>query len=135
MKISIRPGILFIFLVNTPGCNSKKEEKYFAGEVVYTYTYESSILNTDSLIKERPAKGILRYDLENYQNKFIGKDTFTYYYSGSLNKCLSQNGSSKKYECEEYGINTDSVISWNVYPAGEMIFRRWATCSASRACW
>jgi hypothetical protein len=98
-------------------CNSNKEEKYFTGEVVYSYAYESNILNTDSLAKERPVKGIFRYDLNNYQSQFQGKDTFTYYYSGSLNKCLSQSGSSENFECEDYGINTDSVVSWKIYPA------------------
>jgi hypothetical protein len=103
------------------GCNSNKEEKYFAGEVVYTYVYESNILNTDSLAKERPVKGIFRYDLNNYQSQFQGQDTFTYYYSGTLNKALSRAGSSQNYECEDYGIFTDSVISWKIYLTEEKI--------------
>ena len=121
MKASTTSEILFFLLLNMAGCNRNKEEKYFVGEVVYSYTYESNILNTDSLAKERPVKGIFRYDLNNYQSRFQGKDTFTYYYSGSLNKCLSQSGSSEKFECEDYGINTDSVISWKIYPADEKV--------------
>jgi len=121
MKTPTTPGILFILVVNMAGCNSNKEEKYFAGEIVYTYTYESNILNTDSLAKERPVKGIFRYDLNNYQSRFMGKDTFTYYYSGTLNKCLSQSSNSQKFECEDYGINTDSVLSWKIYPADEIL--------------
>ncbi len=112
--------MLFILLLNIAGCNNKKEE-YFTGEIVYAYTYESNILNIDSLVKERPVKGIFRYDLNNYQSQFQGKDTFTYYYSGSLNKCLSQAGSSENYECEDYGMDTDSVVSWKMYVAKEMI--------------
>jgi len=120
MKISVTIYcLLLLVLLNTSGCNNK--EKYFSGELVYSYTYESSLLNTDSLAKERPVKGIFRYDLANYQSRFQGKDTFTYYYSGSLNKALSQAGSSQDYECEDYGMATDSVISWKRYPADEKI--------------
>jgi len=121
MKTSTTPGILFFLLLILAGCKSNEEEKYFLGEIVYRYTYESNMLNTDSLAKERPVKGIFRYDLVNYQSQFLGKDTFTYYYSGNLNKALSQAGSSDHYECEDYGLVTDSVISWKIYPTGEKV--------------
>ncbi|MBK8494217.1 MAG: hypothetical protein IPL50_03725 [Chitinophagaceae bacterium] len=114
-------GILFILLLHLTGCTGNEEEKYFAGEIVYRYTYESNLLNTDSLAKERPVKGIFKYDLVNYQSQFQGKDTFTYYYSGNLNKTLSQAGSSLNYECEDYGMGTDSVVSWKIYPTGEKV--------------
>jgi hypothetical protein len=114
--------MLILMLLITGACNNSKHEEYFSGEVVYSYTYENSILNTDSLAKERPVKGIFRYDGNNYQSQFQGKDTFTYYYSGSLNKALSQAGSSLHYECEDYGIATDSVLSWKLYPAEEKVF-------------
>lgn len=120
MKASTAYGMLFILLLNMAGCNNK-EEKYFTGEIVYTYAYESKVLNTDSLAKERPVKGIFRYDLNNYQSQFQGKDTLTYYYSGNLNKALSQTGSSQHYECEDYGMATDSVINWKIYPADEKV--------------
>ncbi len=113
--------MLILMMLITSACSNSKKEEYFSGEVVYSYTYESSILNTDSLAKERPAKGIFRYDLNNYQSQFLGKDTFTYYYSGSLNKALSQAGSSQHYACEDYGKATDSVISWKIYPANEQV--------------
>lgn len=103
------------------GCVNKGKEKYFTGTVEYTYTYLSDSLNTDSLKKLRPAKGYFRYDTSNYQSRFTGADTFTYYYSGKLNKCLSKPGSSKKYECEDYGIMTDSVLSVKDYATEEEI--------------
>ncbi|HQW92451.1 MAG: hypothetical protein IPH68_03395 [Chitinophagaceae bacterium] len=121
MKTITAYGIGFILLLHVAGCNGHTEEKYFTGEIEYRYTYESNVLNTDSLAKERPVKGIFRYDLANYQSRFQGKDTFTYYYSGSLNKALSQSGNSENYTCEDYGLVTDSVISWKLYPAGEKV--------------
>jgi hypothetical protein len=122
MRAGIIYGILFIFLLKSTGCNSIKKTPYFTGEITYHYTYESSFLNTDSLIKERPSKGIIRYDSYNYQSQYTGKDTVTYYYSGNLNKCLSQTGTNKIVECEDYGINTDSVLSFKIYPAPETVF-------------
>lgn len=121
MKTLTAYGITFILLLHLSGCNGDTEEKYFTGEIVYRYTYESHVLNTDSLAKERPVKGIFRYDLANYQSRFQGKDSFTYYYSGKLNKALSQAGNSENYTCEDYGMVTDSVISWKLYPTGEKI--------------
>ena len=103
------------FLLYTFACNHKKE-KEFAGEILYTYTYESSTLNIDSLARVRPSKGIFRYDRNNYQSSFIGRDTITYYYSGSVNKCVTE-ASGHDYECEDYGIATDSVLSWKLYPS------------------
>ncbi len=121
MKTLITPVITLILLLNVYGCNTKNEEAYFSGEVVYSYSYESNTLNTDSLTKERPSQSILRYDMSGYQSQFIGKDTVTYYYSGNLNSCVSQNDSTKEFECEDYGIFTDSVISWKRHPANEKI--------------
>lgn len=123
MKKNTIYWLLLILLLNVTSCNNK-EEKYFTGEIVYTYAYESNILNTDSLVKERPVKGIFRYDLNNYQSQFQGKDTFTYYYSGNLNKPLSQAGSSRNFECEDYAMAADSVISWKIYPAHEKILEQ-----------
>ncbi|MBL7723502.1 MAG: hypothetical protein JNK27_05100 [Chitinophagaceae bacterium] len=113
--------ILFIILIVLTGCNSKNEGEYFSGEISYTYSYTSEILNADSISRIRPSKGFFRYDTANYQSSFTGADTFTYYYSGSLNKCLSESGSSKKYECEDYSIITDSVLSVKDYATEEEI--------------
>lgn len=124
MKTFTTTGILFILLFHMGGCKDTREEKYFTGEIEYRYTYESNVLNTDSLSKERPVKGIFRYDLANYQSRFLGKDTFTYYYSGNLNKALSQAGNSENYTCEDYGMVTDSVISWKLYPTGEKVLEQ-----------
>jgi hypothetical protein len=78
-------------------------------------------LNTDSLGKERPAKGIFRYDLNNYQSQFLGKDTLTYFYSGSLNKAVSITGQGPGYECEDHAMASDSVISWKLFDTDEKI--------------
>ena len=112
--------ILLLLLANA-GCVKKKKEKYFTGTVEYTYTYISDSLNTDSLKKRRPANGYFRYDTSNYQSRFTGADTFTYYYSGNLNKCLSEPVSSKKYECEDYSIMSDSVLFIKDYLTEEEI--------------
>ena len=113
--------IPFIILVVLSGCSNKKEKGYFSGEISYTYSYASDSLNVDSVSRIKPSKGFFRYDTANYQSRFTGADTFTYYYSGSLNKCLSQSGSTKKYECEDYSILTDSVLSVKDYATDEVI--------------
>lgn len=113
--------LISLLLFAYTGCVKKAKEKYFTGTVEYTYTYISDSLNTDSLKRLRPANGYFRYDTGNYQSRFTGADTFTYYYSGNLNKCLSEPGSSKKYECEDYSIMSDSVLSVKDYSTKEEI--------------
>ena len=113
--------IPFTILVVLTGCSNKKDAGYFSGEISYTYSYISDSLNADSISSLKPSRGFFRYDTANYQSRFIGADTFTYYYSGSLNKCLSESGSSKKYECEDYSIITDSVLSVKDYATDEVI--------------
>jgi hypothetical protein len=103
------------------GSNNKKSQDYFTGQLVYTYTYSSDQLNTDSLKLVKPWKSGFRYDLENYQSKFIGKDTFTYFYSGKFNKCLSMQNGILDTTCEDYGIKTDSILSFKVYDSREKI--------------
>ena len=110
--------ISIIFL--TPACKNAGK-KYFRGTIEYAYTYSSNILNTDSLTKARPAKGIFRYDENNYQSRFINTDTITYYYSGSVNKCIAQAGSTIKYECEDYTLMTDSVLAVKEYATEEKV--------------
>lgn len=107
--------VLFVLSCKGP------ENKYFSGIVEYAYTYASDSLNTDSLAKLRPAKGILRYDTLNYQSKFISADTNTNYYSGLYNKCISQTNYLGNYECVDYGAFTDSVISYKVLDTDEKI--------------
>ena len=100
-------------------CNITKNTDYFTGQINYSYQYESSILNTDSLAQIRPKKSEFRYDLLNYQSIFFGKDTIAYYYDSALNKCLAVN--KNNFECEDYSIQTDSIKSFKVYDAKEKI--------------
>jgi hypothetical protein len=111
--------------LSTPACKNS-DKKYFTGTIEYAYTYTSYILNTDSLTKVRPAKGNFRYDKKNYQSKFINTDTITYYYSGHLNKCITEAGSTKKYECEDYSLMTDSVLAVKEFATEEKVLGR--TC-------
>lgn len=113
-----------ILLICTWGCYAgckNYDSKYFAGTVEYAYSYSSDSLNTDSLTAARPAKGTFRYDENNYQSKFTGNDTFTYFYSGSLNKCISETGLQQNYECEDYGLATDPVVSVKLYDTDEKV--------------
>jgi hypothetical protein len=111
------------------GCNDQSGQKnepvtepaYFTGEIAYDYSYESHVLNVDSLVKLKPYRSNFRYDLGNYQSQFIDKDTFTYFYSGSLNKCVSETNSQKNYECEDYSTATDSILSFKVYDTDEKV--------------
>jgi len=101
--------------------SSCKKSHYFTGTIEYQYTYDSSTLNADSLAKFKPFKSEFRYDTINYQSRFFAGDTMTYYYSGQLGKCISQINSDKKFECEDYRIPTDSIISYKVYETEEKI--------------
>lgn len=113
--------LILLMLVVYTGCKSSSTEKYFTGTIEYAYSYESDSLNVDSLSKTRPAKGLFRYDTANYQSSFIGADTITYYYSGNLNKGISENNSEHNYQCEDYGVLTDTVIAWKLYDTEEKI--------------
>ncbi|MFZ1527263.1 MAG: hypothetical protein WAT19_00805 [Ferruginibacter sp.] len=118
--------IIFPVLVTALFCCAnpagKDRPAYFTGEIEYSYSYESNRLNQDSLSNTRPSRGIFRYDSSDYQSSFIGKkDTFTYYYSGRRNKCLSSLNGSIDSTCEDYSIVTDSIINWKLYPADEKL--------------
>lgn len=115
------PALVFVsyFLLFLNSCSNQPH--YFTGEIKYQYTYESNTLNIDSLIKQKPHESIFRYDTLNYQSRFIGTDTITYYYSGKLNKCVSQTNSRKNFECEDYSITNDSIISFKIYDTDEIV--------------
>ena len=111
--LSIFTALFFI------GC-SNTSNKYFTGTIEYAYTYDSDSLNADSLARTRHSKSSFRYDTINYQGKFIGADTTTYYYSGQLNRVLTPSGQGN-YDCEDYGAFTDSVISHKLIDTEEKI--------------
>jgi hypothetical protein len=119
MRISALFVILSFFVAACADKNRKPD--FFTGTIEYVYTYTCGSLNADSLTRVRPSKGIFRYDINNYQSRFIGTDTFSYYYSGKLNKCLSEAGTTRQYECEDYGVMTDSVLSIKDYATDEKI--------------
>jgi len=118
MKASLY--ILVILIVHT-GCRSKAGEKYFIGMIEYNNYYESDSLNLDSVNTEQPAKSEFRYDANNYQSRFIGKDTKTYYYSGIRNRCLGKINSEEYYSCKDYSAITDSVVSWKINDTNEKV--------------
>jgi hypothetical protein len=111
---------LYFIVIVLSGCSGSKH-KFFSGTIEYAYTYISDSLNMDSLSASRPAKSSFRYDTNNYQSQFINKDTVSYYYSGELNKCISETNSQQNYECEDYGAFTDSILSWKLYDTEEKI--------------
>lgn len=113
--------VIFIFLITGAGSCIGTKQHYFNGHITYAYTYETERLNFDSLSRLKPEKGFFRFDQNNYQSRFAGKDTVTYYYSGALNKCLSKLRGSGKMECEDYSMETDSVTSWKLYSTEEKI--------------
>jgi hypothetical protein len=114
------PCILYA-VIALSACKTKSNQSYFTGTIEYTYTYSSNLLNADSLAKAMPAKSRFRYDLENYQSVFYGKDTTTWYYSGRLNKCIGKLSSQPDLTCEDYAAFTDSVLSWKLYDTDEKI--------------
>lgn len=113
--ITVFTGVLFLL-------TSCTAPKYFNGTVAYTYTYESAVLNKDSLAGVKPRESEFRYDNDHYQSRFFAQDTTTYYYSGRLGKCISQINSINKFECEDYGIPTDSILSYKEVETDEKIF-------------
>jgi hypothetical protein len=113
-------GLTCLFSVFT-GCGKAGKVKYFTGTIEYTYSYTSDFLNADSLTNTRPVNGFFRYDEKNYQSRFIGKDTETYYYSGIRNKCIAEAGSPVEYDCEDYSVVTDSVLSTKIYNTDEKV--------------
>lgn len=112
--------IIHVTVLFAAGCQNAGSE-YFTGTVEYSYAYTSDSLNVDSLSKARPSKGLFRYDAGNYQSRFINHDSVTYYYSGKLNKCIAEAGNRKNYECEDYSIATDSVLSIKAYTTEEKL--------------
>src|SRR5688572_37474 len=112
--------LLFFAMIFIIGCK-RQSKKYFTGTIEYGYTYSSDSLNADSLAKTIPSKSLIRYDTVNYQSKFIGVDTIVYYYSGRSNKSLSGTGDLENYVCEDYGVFTDSVISYKLTHTDEKI--------------
>ncbi|MCB9305676.1 MAG: hypothetical protein H6565_03675 [Lewinellaceae bacterium] len=101
--------------------NAPRSLAYFRGEIEYAYSYESEQIDADSLARTKPGKSIFRYDLSNYRSCFMGPDTVTYYYDGERNRCLAQSGQQPLFECEDYGVLTDSVGSWRLLDSDEKI--------------
>jgi hypothetical protein len=113
--------LVFLLLFTAACTNDKNETKpYFIGTLQYDYTYTSNELNVDSLREQRPGKAIFRFDTLNYQSQFIGKDTFTYYYSGALNKAASRTNQMDE-GCEDYSQPTDSILSFKIYDTDEKV--------------
>ena len=97
-------------------CSCSSKEEYFSGELVYNYTYNSPNFDADSISAERPSKGVFRYDKFNYQSQFITKaDSLSYFYISSRNLAIAKNHKSDQWRCENYGVSTDSVLSYKYY--------------------
>lgn len=112
---------IFLFSVILLNASCIQKQQYFNGQIEYKYTYEGDSINIDSLTRLKPHKSIFLFDNNNYQSKFIGQDSFTYYYNGTLNKCITETNSNKDYACEDYGIPTDSIISFKTYDTDEKV--------------
>lgn len=110
-----------VLIVGLSFLTSCVKPKFFNGSIEYKYSYESGTLNEDSLAKLKPYKSEFRYDNDNYQSRFFAQDTTTYYYSGRLGKCISQINSINKFECEDYSVSTDTILSYKEYETNEKI--------------
>ena len=119
--------LLILLIFQIFACRQENyEEKfpYFQGEVEYAYTYESEVLDVDSLNENKPHTGVFRYDLDNYKSTFFSQiDTLSYYYLSETNSALAQDNAQIVRECENYGIPTDSIIYFNVYETNEEVMR------------
>jgi len=110
----------FLGMMLFAGCKNSGN-KYFTGTIEYAYAYTSETLNVDSLSTVRPSKGFFRYDATDYQSTFIGQDTVNYYYSGKINRCVSRTEPDGDFQCEDYNIITDSVLSTKLYDTDEKV--------------
>lgn len=113
--------VLMLFFIAACKEENKQAATYFIGEVQYNYSYSSDELNIDSLKEQRAAYAVFRFDTLNYQSQFIGKDTFTYFYSGTLNKTASKSNSKMDKGCEDYSQPTDSILSFKIYDTDEKV--------------
>ncbi|MEL6254032.1 MAG: hypothetical protein AAFR87_18635 [Bacteroidota bacterium] len=124
---AIIPVLHLLLVFQLFSCTQKAYEEsfpYFQGEIEYQYSYESDILDKDSLAAIKPQKGVFRYDLNNYQSRFFSaEDTTSYYYLSETNSALSQINSRFADNCLDYGIPTDSIIYFNIYETNEEVMQ------------
>ncbi|MES2778193.1 MAG: hypothetical protein V4722_28715 [Bacteroidota bacterium] len=111
----------YLFLVMLMHTSCTEKQAFFIGEVEYSYTYDRKQPVMDSLMQLKSQKSVFRFDNNNYQSKFIGQDTFTFFYAGALNKCISETNSKKDYTCEDYAVATDSIISFSMHDTDEKV--------------
>lgn len=118
---SIFSLLLISIILNCCVTDTKEPtDGYFQGKVRYSYSYETDLLNLDSLTRVRPAKSEFRFDQSNYQSIFFGQDTLAYYYLSDLNKCLSRKNGVDQ-DCEDYSVNTDTILHFKVYDIEEKV--------------
>jgi hypothetical protein len=110
-----------IFVLFTQCSPKNSSAEFFTGEIEYTYHYKSDSLNIDSLKALKPHKSIFRFDSLNYQSQFFGKDTTTYFYLSKSNLGVGQTTSTDSLECEDYGVATDSILYFKIYPSDTLV--------------
>lgn len=119
---------VIILLFSTLSSCAKKPYKenypYFQGEIEYVYTYESDVLDLDSLNAVKPSKAIFRYDLLNYQSTYFAEDTTSYYYLSETNSAISKTNDVFDESCLDYSIPTDSIIYFNIYETNEEVLKQ-----------
>lgn len=123
MKIN---ACLFILISMTfYACNNSKSvrttPKFFHGKITYNYTYESALLELESLTRSKPHTGTMIFEDNNYESSFIGKDTMNYIYSGDINMCYQFDGNGNSLGCENYRLYTDSILSYKLYETSEKV--------------
>jgi len=116
-----RIGVSIFITIGLPLLTACVKKNWFTGSIEYQYTYESRMLNADSLKKNKPYKSEFRYDTINYQSRFFAIDTMTYFYSGHRGKSIVQMNADSNLVCEDYRVPTDSIFSFKVYQTNEKI--------------
>jgi len=96
-------------------------QDYFTGTIDYKYSYRSDKLDVDSLTEARPRTGRMCFGGACYESKFFGRDTSRHYYDGRTNMAFDLDGNNTVIGCEDYGINRDSVLSYEKYASAEKI--------------
>ena len=120
MRSPILKFFICVFSCTLFSCQNQNKD-YFQGQVIYKYHYTSDVLNIDSLNQSKIHTSIFKYDTENYQSTFINKDSTTYFYLSSINKCLKAINGQLQDICEDYSEATDSIINFRVYDTDEKI--------------
>jgi len=91
--------LLSLLFILTISCSLDKNVKYFEGELIYTQTYKSDKLNTDTLAANSPNGSYYLINQRYYKGLTYGKDSSLFILDGSTAKGFSKDKGDKQFSC------------------------------------